>query len=100
MLSLDGEEVIRCCPDDVGEGGMHLTAPVGYGFAVGQRYELLVGEDDGAGSQRKVTGDGHYATVVRTRFLLGEPGGQVDCQVSFTSHGMCHHAQPHVVRAT
>lgn len=83
LLSLDGEEVIGCCPDDVGEGGLHLTAPVGYGFAVGQRYELLVGEDDGAGSRRKVTGEGHYATVVRTRFLMGEPGGQVGVGLRF-----------------
>ena len=83
LLSLDGEEVIRCCPDNLGEGGMHFTAPVGYGFAVGQRYELLVGEDDGAGSQRRVVGEGHYATVVRTRFLMDEPGDQVAVGLRF-----------------
>ncbi len=81
LLSLDGEEVIRCRPDNMGEGGMHFTAPIGYGFAVGQRYELLVGETDG--SERHVVGEGHYATVVRTRFLMGEPGDQVGVGLRF-----------------
>ncbi len=83
LLTLDGQEVIRCRPDNLGEGGMHLTAPVGYGFAVGQRYELLVGERDEAGAERRVVGEGHYATVVRTELLVEASGGQVGVGLRF-----------------
>jgi hypothetical protein len=83
LLSLDGEEVIRCRPDNMGEGGLHFTAPVGYGFAVGQRYELLVGEADESGAERSVVGEGHYATVVRTKFLMAESSDQVGVGLRF-----------------
>lgn len=69
LLTLDGEEIIRCQTDDLGEGGLHLTPPVGYGFAVGQRYEVLLGGEGPDGQPTDLTGEGHYATVVRTEFL-------------------------------
>ena len=58
--------------DNVAEGGMHLTSPVGYGLAVGQRYEILLGREEEDGRQSTLWGEGHYVTVVRTRFLIGE----------------------------
>ncbi|MCP4247121.1 MAG: hypothetical protein GY778_08730 [bacterium] len=69
LMTLDGEELIRCQADDVGEGGLHLTPPVGFGFAVGQRYEVLLGGEGPDGRPTDITGEGHYATVVRTEFL-------------------------------
>jgi hypothetical protein len=83
LLALDGEEVIRCDCDNMGEEGLHFTAPVGYGFAVGQRYELLVGERDEAGQDRSLSGAGHYATVVRTQFLMADLGDQVGVGLRF-----------------
>lgn len=83
LLTLDGQHVIHCRCDNMGEEGLHFTAPVGYGFAVGQRYELLVGERDDSGQDRGLTGAGHYATVVRTRFHLGKPGDQVGVGLRF-----------------
>ena len=77
LLTLDGREMIRCAADNVGEGGMHLTSPVGYGFAVGQRYEVLLGRQDQDAPQSELLGEGHYATVVRTEFHMGtedQPG--------------------------
>jgi len=71
LVALDGREMIRCPADNVAEGGMHLTSPVGYGFAVGQRYEILLQREEDDGQQSNLLGEGHYATVVRTRFLMG-----------------------------
>lgn len=72
LLSLDGAEIFRNRTDNLGEGGLHVTAPVGYGFAVGQRYEVLVGAEESHDGQTDLVGEGHYATVVRTKFLTGE----------------------------
>ena len=72
LIALDGREIIRCPADNVAEGGMHLTSPVGYGLAVGQRYEILLGREEEDGRQSNLLGEGHYVTVVRTRFLIGE----------------------------
>ena len=83
LLSLDGREVISCQLNNMCEGGLHFTAPVGYGFAVGQRYELLVGERDVAGLDHKLVGEGHYATIVRTEFLIGDQGDQVGVGLRF-----------------
>ncbi|MFQ5489466.1 MAG: hypothetical protein ACE5GE_01985 [Phycisphaerae bacterium] len=83
LLSLDGAEVIRCKPDDYGEGGLHFTAPVGFGFAVGQRYELLVGTGEAPGSGQDLVGEGHYATVVRTEFVMDEAGDRVGVGLRF-----------------
>ncbi|MCH7814162.1 MAG: hypothetical protein IID40_09100 [Planctomycetes bacterium] len=69
LLTLDGEGMIHCQADDLGEGGLHLTPPVGFGFAVGQRYEVLLGGEGPDGEPTNLTGEGHYATVVRTEFL-------------------------------
>lgn len=74
LLTLDGRELLRCTTDDVAEGGMHLTTPVGFGLAVGQRYEVLLGRDSDDRQQPSLLGEGHYATVVRTQFHLGEYG--------------------------
>ena len=83
LLSLDGQEVIRCQPDDLGEGGLHFTAPVGFGFAVGQRYELLVGRGDAPESKQDLVGEGRYATVVRTEFKMDEAGDRVGVGLRF-----------------
>lgn len=83
LLSMDGQEVIRCRPDDFGEGGLHFTAPVGYGFAVGQRYELLVGRGEAPDVEQDLVGEGHYATIVRTEFMMDEAGDRVGVGLRF-----------------
>lgn len=83
LVTLAGSEVLRCKPDNVSEGGLHLTAPVGYGFAVGQRYEVLVGRGEGSTEQGGFLGEGHYATVVRTEFLINDQGDGVGVGLRF-----------------
>lgn len=83
LITLDGREVLRCRADNISEGGMHLSAPIGYGFAVGQRYEVLVGRDDDGARQSGFLGEGHYATVVRTEFLIDDDGDAVGVGLRF-----------------
>jgi len=75
LVTLDGNPMLRCTVDDLGEGGLHVTSPVGYGFAVGQRYEVLLGRGGNPSAESDFLGEGHYATVVRTQFLLDRPEG-------------------------
>ena len=82
LHALDGTEVLHCKPDDLGEGGLHITAPVGHGFAVGQRYKMYVGRGEHS-SQGNLIGDGQYATVVRTEFLMGEQRDSVGVGLRF-----------------
>ncbi len=83
LITLDGREVLRCRADNISEGGMHVSAPIGYGFAVGQRYEVLVGRGDSEAQQNSFLGEGHYATVVRTEFLIDDDGDAVGVGLRF-----------------
>ena len=83
LITLEGCEVLRCLADNISEGGMHLTAPVGYGFAVGQRYEVLVGRGEEGAGHGGLLGEGHYATIVRTEFLMNDQGDQVGVGLRF-----------------
>ena len=83
LITLDVCEVLRCAADNISEGGLHLTAPVGYGFAVGQRYEILVGRGQDGGEQASLLGEGHYATIVRTEFLINDQGDRVGVGLRF-----------------
>jgi hypothetical protein len=85
LVALDGAELIKCSVDNIGPGGMHVTVPVGYGFAVGPRYEVVFGDlpvPTGLGTSM---GDGLYATVVRTRIARSSPSGHVGVGLRFDS---------------
>ena len=71
LMDLSGAELLCRQADNIGEGGLHLTAPVGHGLAVGQRYEICIGPESGVEAVRKPVGEGHYATVVRTQMSIG-----------------------------
>jgi hypothetical protein len=83
LVTLAGAEVLRCKADNVSEGGLHLTVPIGYGLAVGQRYEVLVGRQEDSTEQGNFLGEGHYATVVRTEFLINDQGDGVGVGLRF-----------------
>ena len=67
LRTLRGAEVIDCPADNISEGGLRITAPIGFGLAVGQRFEVML---RGAERLGDLIGDGHYATVVRTEIVL------------------------------
>lgn len=66
----DGATIGPYRSDNISESGLHVTVPVGYGLAVGQRYEVLIQKP---ATSRGNCGfdDGIYATVVRTQFKAG-----------------------------
>jgi hypothetical protein len=66
LFGLDGSEVLRFTTDEVGEGGLRFQAPIGYGLAVGQRYQVVFPDEVTERGWGNLVGDGHYATVLRT----------------------------------
>lgn len=70
LRPLGGTQAITCPADNISEGGMRITAPIGFGLAVGQRFEVILRGDDRGAVGSDLIGDGHYATVVRTEIVL------------------------------
>jgi len=66
LVRSDGAKVGPCATDNLSEGGLHLTAPVGYGLAVGQRYEVMLIASETGSDRAEMVNEGHFATVVRT----------------------------------
>ena len=70
MIGHESSTVLRCRCDNVGQGGLHLLAPLGYGIAEGQRYELRSHPP----GTRPLSGFGpttsRWARIVRTEILL------------------------------
>ncbi|HRX83662.1 MAG TPA: hypothetical protein P5572_01440 [Phycisphaerae bacterium] len=78
LVPLSMADEIRCETDDVGEDGIHVTVPVGYGVAVGQRYEVqLAAPGATLGMGPLLTSPGQFATVVRTSLDADATGGSV-----------------------
>lgn len=67
LSDLSGETVLRCTCRDLSAGGLYATAPVGYGLAIGQRYELRLEPELDGGAGSFLLGDSlGYATIIRT----------------------------------
>jgi len=70
MIGHESSTILRCRCDNAGEGGLHLVAPLGYGIAEGQRYELRShppGTHPFAGFGPSIS---RWARIVRTEILL------------------------------
>ncbi|MFH0981508.1 MAG: PilZ domain-containing protein [Planctomycetota bacterium] len=74
LRTLSGVEIPACPTDNVSEGGLRLTMPIGFGLAVGQRYEVLLCQRGPDVESADLVGEGHYGTVVRTEIMLGGEG--------------------------
>lgn len=84
LIPLSQADEILCATDDVADGGVHVTVPIGYGLAVGQRFELqLAAPGATLGMGPWLTEPGCYATVVRTRMEVGAEGGWVGVGLQF-----------------
>lgn len=72
MIDHDGSTVLKCHCDNASTRGLHLIAPLGYGIAEGQRYELR----SHAPGVMPLPGFGmvgrRWARVVRTEIAIGE----------------------------
>ncbi|MCK4659540.1 MAG: PilZ domain-containing protein [Phycisphaerae bacterium] len=67
-----GAEVPSCPITNVSKGGLRVSVPIGFGLAVGQRYEVLLVRQGSATKPGGPFGKGHHGTVVRTEIMLGE----------------------------
>jgi hypothetical protein len=70
MLDVSAQSVLRCKTDDISDAGLHATAPVGFGLAVGQRYEVRIAHTETAKGSAHLAAPLGYATVIRTEFHL------------------------------
>lgn len=85
LVDAASQSVLRCRSRDLSDAGLCATAPVGFGLAVGQRYEVRVAcpQSDGAMSAHLGTSLG-YATVIRTEITVGEDQrDRVGCALHF-----------------
>jgi len=83
LLSPRGYEVLRCRTRDLSGDSICLSAPIGYGLAVGQRFEVLLTDKDVELPDVLRMERGLYATVVRTRVDVGPDGDWVDVALRF-----------------
>ena len=74
LRSMAGVQIPALHTDNLSEGGLRATVPIGFGVAVGQRYEVLLYAGGASGAAEALVGDGHYGTVVRTEIMLGTEG--------------------------
>ncbi len=76
LIDLASETVVRCKTDDICDAGLYATSPVGYGLAIGQRYEVrIAGSTDTCRVTPHMAPSLGYATVVRTQMDVegGDP---------------------------
>lgn len=67
ITDLSGQTVLRCKCLNLSAGGLYATAPVGYGLAVGQRYELRISPPATGGDTFLLGTSLGYATIIRTQ---------------------------------
>jgi len=72
------DSVLRCRTDDICDAGLHATGPIGFGLAVGQRYEVRIaaGETGHIATVDMIPSLG-YATV--TRLEIDVNGADTHC---------------------
>jgi hypothetical protein len=85
LTDMSGENVLNCRCRNLSAGGLHATAPVGFGLAVGQRYQLRLAAGTGHGGSLLFGDSLGYATVIRTHLKLDDDEESVDFAARFDS---------------
>lgn len=84
---IDGasQYVLRCKTDDISDAGLHLTAPIGFGLAIGQRFEARIAAPQMSGPMSAhLASSLGYATVIRTEIKVGDQRpDRVGCAMQF-----------------
>ena len=70
MIGHESSTVLRCRCDNAGKTGLHLLAPLGYGIAEGQRYELRSLAPDTRPTPGFDLTTSRWARIVRTEIVL------------------------------
>ena len=73
LIDVSGQSVLRCKTDDLSDAGLRATAPIGFGLAVGQRWQLRLQPPAEArhASQRLGLPLG-CGTIIRTEIMLDD----------------------------
>jgi hypothetical protein len=67
LIDSHTQTVMRCRTNDISDAGLHANAAIGFGLAVGQRYELRVANVDALrGMSAHRARSFGYGTVIRT----------------------------------
>ncbi len=74
LIDVSSQSILRCKTNNVSDAGLHAVAPVGFGLAVGQRYEVRLAPPNTTPrplSEQWAKSLG-YATVVRTEIRVDD----------------------------
>lgn len=74
LIDLSSQSILRCRTNNVSDAGLHAVAPVGFGLAVGQRYEVRLAPPNTTPrplSEQWAKSLG-YATVIRTEIHVAD----------------------------
>ncbi len=85
LFAPDAAGGVRCQCDEFSDGGVHLIAPLGYGIAPGQRYELSShppGRTPIPGFDFRRS---RWARVVETEILMDDHGAHLGVAVEYDS---------------
>ena len=74
LIDVAAQTIIRCKTDDVSDAGLHATSPLGYGLAIGQRFEARIAETEPAQAASAFLAPSlGYATVIRIEIDVTGP---------------------------
>ena len=66
LIDTPSQSVVRCKTIDVCDAGLHATSPIGFGLAIGQRFETRIADAKLADrSSPQLAPSLGYATIVR-----------------------------------
>ncbi len=86
LIDSQSQTILRCKTTDISDAGLHASAPIGFGLAVGQRYEArIAGPAAGARAANQQLGKSlGYATVIRTEMQVqGDSNDRIGFAVRF-----------------
>jgi len=67
LIDLESQSVLRCKTDDISDAGLCASAPIGFGLAVGQRYEVRISSSSNAPpTSPHVAASLGYGTILRS----------------------------------
>lgn len=71
LIDASGQSVLRCKTDDVSDAGLRATAPIGFGLAVGQRWQIRLLPPAHTRQTGQQLGESlGFGTIVRTEIKL------------------------------
>jgi len=72
LIDTPSQSVVRCKTNDICDAGIHATSPIGYGLAVGQRFETRIADTKFADAfSSQLAPSLGYATIVRIELQVG-----------------------------